>query len=89
MPFLACEKGHEQLVKFQTKIANASFRGPSSSFFKDQTPTPNALVLPRYIPSTKSPILQKSREETLRLSQPSLEAEHKAKVTFTSMMMKR
>lgn len=60
MPFLACEKGHEQLVKFQTEIANASFRGHSSSSFKDQTPILDAPVLPSYIPSMKSPILQKA-----------------------------
>lgn len=38
-------------MKFQTKIANASFTGPRSSSFKDQTPIPDALVLPSYIHS--------------------------------------
>lgn len=60
MPFQDCEKGHEQLVKFQTEIANASFSGPSSSSFKDQTPIPDALIRLSYIPSMKSPILQKA-----------------------------
>lgn len=60
MCFLACEKGHEQLVKFQTKIANASFEGPSSSSFKDQTPITDALVLPNYTPNVKYPILEKA-----------------------------